>query len=825
MKTHTSSPPNLFLIIIFILTTFSTSTFSHPKNILPKGSSLSPQNNDTLISPHKTFTCGFYGTSTQNALWFSIWFTQSTQKTIVWSANRSKPINKKASKMSLHSNGALVLTDFDGSIVWQTNTTSTDANTAELLDSGNFVLKNPYGKIIWQSFDFPTHTLLPNQFFTKSSKLYSNLGKGSFDFGYYSLFFDNNNALTLMYDGPEISSIYWPDPDLGIFGSGRTTYNSSRIAVFDELGEFSSSDELKFRACDFDFGVKRRLTLDYDGNLRVYSLNRAGFWIVTWEAMLQMCKVHGVCGRNGVCVFTTEPKCSCPPGYKVKDSGDWSKGCKPEFHQLSLHRKRVQFVELQHVDFYGFDLSYTESISMDSCLNLCLNDSRCSAFSYRLDGDGLCYTKSALFNGYWSPNFPGSIYLKLPASLNKSESLHLNARYPECSSTPTSVMIGSSSMYDSVNRMTKWTYLYLFATVIGSIELVCVVLVWWFLFRSSGVEDPGKEGYQALSSQFRKFSYLELKKATRNFKEELGRGASSVVYKGVLRDNREVAVKKLGQSYQGEEFFWAEMSTVCKLYHMNLIRTWGFCSERNYRLLVYEYLECKSLDKHLFSNPNFLGWKERFKVALGTAKGLAYLHHECLEWVIHCDVKPENILLDADFEPKISDFGLSKLTQRGGGNSEFSQIRGTKGYMAPEWGLNQPITAKVDVYSYGVVILELVKGIRLSNMVVEDGEEVESELTRFVRVVKRDIKCEEEGFYSWIEEIVDPRLKGEFRREEAVKLVKIGISCVEEDRNERPTMDSVVLSLLECQEDAQNREFNLNRLDCLGPPRPSKSDL
>ena len=194
----------------------------------------------------------------------------------------------------------------------------------------------------------------------------------------------------------------------------------------------------------------------------------------------------------------------------------------------------------------------------------------------------------------------------------------------------------------------------------------------------------------------------------------------------------------------------------------------------------------------------FLGWQERFKVAIGVAKGLAYLHHECLEWVIHCDVKPENILLDSNYEAKIADFGLAKLTQRGSQSSMFSRIRGTKGYMAPEWALNLPITAKVDVYSYGVVILELVKGIRLSNWAVEDTEEQEAELTRCVRIVKRKIQC---GENSWIEDMLDPRLKGQFSRKQAEKMVKIGISCLEEDRNKRPTMDSVVQDLLECEDE------------------------
>ena len=152
---------------------------------------------------------------------------------------------------------------------------------------------------------------------------------------------------------------------------------------------------------------------------------------------------------------------------------------------------------------------------------------------------------------------------------------------------------------------------------------------------------------------------------------------------------------------------------------------------------------------------------------MGTTRGLAYLQQEYLEWVIHCDVRPENILLDNGFEPKIEDFGLVKLSRRGGlGSGEFSRVPGTKGYMAPEWTMNLPITAKVDAYSYGVAVLEMVRGIWLSNWVGGDGEEQEAELTRFARLVKRKIQCGEDN---WIEDTLDPRLKVKFSRQQQSK--------------------------------------------------------
>ncbi|KAK0584286.1 hypothetical protein LWI29_010543 [Acer saccharum] len=688
--TFPNNIPSLPTVLIFLFLSFQTST-SFP-NFLKRGSYLSVEDSShVLTSPDKTFTCGFYDLGgDENAYWLSVWFTNSRERTVVWMANRDRPVHGQGSRVSLRRNGAMVLTDVDGTVIWIADTTSTRADRAELLDSGNLVLKDMEGKILWQSFDFPTDTLLPSQYLTKDTKLISRLGSGNFGSGNYTFYFDNDNVLRLMYDGPDTSSVYWPNPDRDAIGNGRTINNNSRIAVLDDMGNFSSSDRLHFSAIDMGFGIKRRLTMDYDGNLRLYSLNVNGSWMISYEALRQKCNVHGICGRNGICVYTPEPKCSCPPGYEVTEPDNWNKGCKPKFNRTCSNTQNVKFIKLLHVDFYGFDLhKYSPNTSMDSCMKFCSDDCQCEAFSYRLTGEGVCFTKSMLFNGRMTPNFPGSIYLKFPANFEVSEPASLVGTDLVCR-PPYSKIV-----YETAVERVRWVYLYGFAIAIGAIEVIFFVSGWWFLSRKHNVPSLLEDGYRVISSQFRRYSYAELKKATENFKEEVGRGGSGAVYKGVLEDEREVAVKRLGDIYQGEEVFWAE---------------------------------------------------------------------------------------------------------RGSKRSEFSRIRGTKGYMAPEWAMNLPINAKVDVYSYGVVILEMVKGIRLSGWVVRDGDEEETELKRFVREVETKIQCEEE---SWIEDVVDPRMNGKFSKNQVATLVRIGISCVEGDRSKRPTMDSVVQALLECEAESE----------------------
>ncbi|XP_058109427.1 putative receptor protein kinase ZmPK1 [Magnolia sinica] len=805
------SHSNPILLLLYLLISFHSPYASQTPqyNSLKKGSSLSVEDeSDLLISPDKSFTCGFYKVGT-NAYSFSIWFSNSANKTIVWTANWGRPVNGRGSRFSVHLDGNMVLTDIDDSTVWNANTTSNDVDRAELLNSGNLVLKDPNGRILWQSFDSATNTLLPSQMLTKGKRLISERGKGDLSMGYFNLFFDSDNVLRLMYDGPDISRVYWPDPGRDAWGNGRSTFNSSRLAVLDEIGQFSSSDQLKLDASDLGVGIRRRLTLDYDGNLRLYSLNEStGLWLISWVALPQQCDIHGLCGRYGVCVYTPMPKCTCLPGYEISDPGDWSKGCKPKFSKI-CNTQMVKFVELPQTDFFGFDHTYSEGISLESCMKICLDDCSCEAFQYRLDGDGDCWAKSALFNGRTSPNLIGTIYLKVPKSLETENSSQFKGLELVCGSNEAEIVMGSSSIYKE-STGTEYRHFIWFAVSVGGIEILFVAAGWWYLFKDHGMRTLVDEGYRMISNQFRRFTYTELKQATHQFKDELGRGGSVSVYKGVLADKRAVAVKKLRDVFQCEEEFWAEVSTIGRINHMNLVRMWGYCSENAHRLLVSEYVENGSLDKYLFSDGSskgparLLGWNERFKIAVGTAKGLAYLHHQCLEWVIHCDVKPENILLGRDFEPKIADFGLAKLSERGRLGSNFSHVRGTKGYMAPEWTLNLPITAKVDVYSYGIVLLEIVKGSRFLNWMTDVEEEVG--LKSYARMAKEKMESGEE---SWVGDLVDSRLDGKFDWKQAVVMVEMGLLCVEEERSKRPTMDMIVHALLACEDEEGSADVSL----------------
>ncbi|KAJ3708468.1 hypothetical protein LUZ61_012173 [Rhynchospora tenuis] len=268
---------------------------------------------------------------------------------------------------------------------------------------------------------------------------------------------------------------------------------------------------------------------------------------------------------------------------------------------------------------------------------------------------------------------------------------------------------------------------------------------------------------------------------TNNFSDRLGRGGFGSVFKGTLPNSHYVAVKRLEGILQlGEKQFRNEVSTIGIVQHVNLVRLRGLCCERNKRLLVYDYMENGSLDKKLFhGNSTVLNWKRRYQIALGAARGLAYLHESCRDCIIHCDVKPENILLDELFVPKVADFGMAKLVGR-----EFSRVlttlRGTIGYLAPEWISGVAITAKTDVYSYGMVLLELISGRRNSEQ-QEGGHADYFPLRAAIELNEGNILA-----------LLDCRLNGDAKLEEVERVCRVACWCIQDEEHNRPTMGQVV---------------------------------
>ncbi|XP_057783083.1 putative proline-rich receptor-like protein kinase PERK6 isoform X2 [Salvia miltiorrhiza] len=318
------------------------------------------------------------------------------------------------------------------------------------------------------------------------------------------------------------------------------------------------------------------------------------------------------------------------------------------------------------------------------------------------------------------------------------------------------------------------------------------------------------------------FSYNDLAAATGGFAQAnlLGQGGFGYVHKGVLPNGKEVAVKSLkSNSGQGEREFQAEVDIISRVHHRHLVSLVGYCIAGSQRMLVYEYVPNSTLEDHLHgTNRQSMEFSTRLRIALGAAKGFAYLHEDCHPRIIHRDIKAANILLDNNFEAKVADFGLAKLSSDN--NTHVStRIMGTFGYLAPEYASSGKLTDKSDVYSFGIVLLELITGRRPVDITRDDDDDT---LVDWARPILTNV-VGEGGSYV---ELMDPRLEGRYEHGEALRMVTAAAACIRQSARRRPKMSQVVralegdVSLDDLQEvmkaqgslSASNSEYDLQRL-------------
>ncbi|XP_044465483.1 probable serine/threonine-protein kinase PBL7 [Mangifera indica] len=286
------------------------------------------------------------------------------------------------------------------------------------------------------------------------------------------------------------------------------------------------------------------------------------------------------------------------------------------------------------------------------------------------------------------------------------------------------------------------------------------------------------------------FSYQELVVATNNFAEDnfIGQGGFGAVYKGQLScTGQAVAVKQLDKAGgQGEKEFLVEVLMLSLLRHPNLVNLIGYCGDGDQRLLVYEYMPLGSLEDHLHDlapDQEPLDWNMRMKIAAGAAKGLEYLHNQANPPVIYRDLKSANILLGPGFHPKLSDFGLAKFGPTGDKSHVSTRVMGTHGYCAPEYATTGKLTMKSDIFSFGVVLLELITG----HQAMDDSLGRERMLVDWVRPRFKERKN--------LSQLADPMLRGQFSESTLKKALNVAFMCIQESPTLRPVIEEVVLAL------------------------------
>ncbi|XP_057504675.1 G-type lectin S-receptor-like serine/threonine-protein kinase At1g34300 isoform X1 [Actinidia eriantha] len=751
-------PSTLFLALFSSLFFIAISTY-----ILP-GSTLYASNlSQAWTSPNNNFSLRFITDG-------SAYFASITYNGIpVWKAgggDNSGGAGDPSSSLQFLPDGNLRLVNgTSGTLVWHSNTAGRGVSTASLHDSGNFVLQN--GTVpVWSTFDNPTDTILPSQNFTTREVLRS---------GLYS-FSLSSGKLTLRWNS---SILYW-NLDSSSSLNTNLTSPSLRLESIGALWLFFDvslpNGVILANSSDYAEGsdVLRFLRLDSDGNLRIYSSARGSETsTVRWAAVSDQCQVYGYCGNMGICSYKDlRPICRCPSTefFAPVDSKDSRRGCRRKV-EIKDCQRNLTMLQLDHAKFLTYPPElppqlFYEGISA-SRLN-CLYSSSCIASTALSDGTGSIYMKISNFDfasGYQSPALPSTSFVKV------------------CRSIKPNTLVGAW-------RLHPWIVA---AIVIGTI-LSSLVLEGglWLWFCGGRLEFRGYSGqYDHLryaSGAPLQFSYKELKGATKGFNDKLGAGGSGAFYRGVLANRSVVAVKELEAIKQGEKQFRMELATISSTHHLNLIRLIGFCSERSHRLLVYEFMKNGSLDDFLFTrgqSRKSLNWEFRFRIALGTARGITYLHEECRDCIVHCNIKPENILLDENYNAEVSEFGLAKLINPNEHRyGTLTSFRGTREYFAPEWLAHLPMTSKSDVYSYGMVLLEIVSGRRSFEVSAETNQK------------KFSVWAYEEFEKGNAKGIVDKRLADhEVDMEQVIRAIQVSFWCIQEQPSRRPTMGNVVQML------------------------------
>lgn len=600
--------------------------------------------------------------------------------------------------------------------------------------------------------------------------------------GNYSFSLLPNGNLTLTWKGSS-SITYW---NQGLNSSVDANLTSPSLSL-QSIGILSISDPslssnvVLYYSSDYAEGsdILRFLRLDTDGNLRIYSSSRGSTTTdIGWAAVLDQCRVFGYCGDLGICSYNnSNPICGCPSqNFELIDPSDSTKGCKRK-EKIEDCPGSTTMLQLDHALFLTYPPELSSEVffvGISGCRLNCLVSSSCIASTSLSDGTGLCYLKTPEFvSGYQNPALPSTSYVKVCGPVVPNPSSLEDAR-------------GKGS------RLHAWLVaIVVLGTLLGLIFVEGGL--WYWCLRNSPRFGGFSSQYALLeyaSGAPVQFTYKELQRSTKGFKEKLGAGGFGAVYRGVLANRTIVAVKQLEGIEQGERQFRMEVATISSTHHLNLVRLIGFCSEGRHRLLVYEFMKNGSLDIFLFSSKDvsgkFLNWENRFNIALGTARGITYLHEECRDCIVHCDIKPENILLDENFNAKVSDFGLAKLINpKDHRYRTLRSVRGTRGYLAPEWLANLLITSKSDVYSYGMVLLEIVSGRRNFDVSPETNQK------------KFSVWAYEEFEKGSIEAIVDRRLREQpdVDMAQVARALKVSFWCIQEQPSHRPTMGKVVQML------------------------------
>lgn len=713
----------------------------------------------TLVSDGGRFTLGFFTIPQTNHTFLGIWYTADAQSRRLWVANRDTPLTSDSGVLEIDDSGTWKISVGGNTLVNVSDRVgSSNATVAQLQESGNFVLLDEAdgNRTLWNSFDYPTNALLPNmklgyntttqQNWSLTSWLSDSIIPASGTFTLSLEATDNSGQLVIRRRG----ELYWTS---GPMDANQTFLYTSALTdrsnLYRHRINLVSDDGGMYFYFETGVSIVAMLELTSEGQL----LDSANSRLVGYYQ--DFC--YGYQSNDG-CVGTTQPTCRNNGDFFQNKNGDFPPGTRSSYDDNS-------------------------SLSLSDCMERCWGDCTCLGFTVNSNGTG-CITWTGNSQDVFSESStPGAV-----------------SKY---------VLVSQESLDDSpTGKSTIW--IAVGVPVLFMILLTSSLLGYSMKRRYRLKAEERKQRQEFLDQldtsdtfddtrgngtsggeprhDIKMFGYGSIMVATDNFSVEnkLGEGGFGPVYKGKLLDGREIAVKRLSRtSGQGMIEFKNELILISKLQHTNLVRVLGCCIHQEERMLVYEYMPNKSLDFFLFDpeRKERLDRSTRFNIIEGVAQGLLYLHKYSRMKVIHRDLKAGNVLLDENMNPKIADFGMARIFKSNESQANTNRVVGTYGYMSPEYAMEGAFSIKSDVFSFGVVVLEVISGRRNNSFYNPDHP---FNLIGF-------------AWELWKEgdalELKDQSLGDGSPANQILRAIQVGLLCVQENAVDRPTMQEVISML------------------------------
>ncbi|KAL2327902.1 hypothetical protein Fmac_021329 [Flemingia macrophylla] len=731
----------------------------------------------TLVSKGGVFELGFFSPGNSTKRYLGIWYKNIPIDRVVWVANRENPINDSSGILTFSRTGNLELRQ-NNTVVWSATYQKQSTNpVAELLDSGNLVVRND-GEVdpelyLWQSFDYPSDTLLPGmklgwnlqtglEMKITSWKSPNDPSPGDLSWG---LKLYNYPDFYLMKGTEKYSRT---GPWNGLQFSGMKNIFSNQLLEFIYVSRndpmfTSNMVEIFYSYTVKNSSVNVRVKINGSSVQTLVWIDEEQEWVLYSTSPADYCDTYAVCGAFGYCTITGSPLCRCIEGFRPKSSQDWSAN---DWSQGCVQNKSLNCKDDEFVKYAGLKVPETSRTWMDTntdlegCRSICLNNCSCMAFTnsdIRGGGSGCVIWFGDLIDIKRFETGGQDLYIRMTSS--ESEQHGHNK----------SVTINIVAAIAAVTLLLS----------------ICVLVI---CRVRRNIADKENIERQLEDVDLPLFDLLTITTATNKFSpnNKIGQGGFGSVYKGKLADGQEIAVKRLSSSSgQGITEFITEVKLIAKLQHRNLVKLLGCCIKGQEKLLVYEYMVNGSLDSSIFDQKNskILDWPLRFQIIFGIARGLLYLHQDSRLRIIHRDLKASNVLLDEKLNPKISDFGMARAF--GGDQTEgnTNRVVGTYGYMAPEYAVDGLFSIKSDVFSFGILLLEIICGNK--NRALCHGSQT--------------LNLVGYAWTLWKERnallLVDSSIKNSCVIPEVLRCIHVSLLCVQQYPEDRPTMTSVIQML------------------------------